>query len=344
MIRRTNKMGERTMRISSAGERIRRRRRLVGTAVAGALALALAAACSAGTAMVGAHPNGATFAFGSVAPTPSGSATQSAQNCDTSAVSPAPTAAAANGPDVAAIRNRGYLTVGVAADQYLTGYLAADGSEQGFDIDLAYAIAQSLFGSDYRSKVRFVAISTDKRIPDLQNHVVDMVIDTMTITCARTALVGFSSVYYEASQKLLVESGSHISSLADLGGKRVCAQTGSTSISLIQQAASKPIAYEVTDISDCLVLLQQNQVSAISTDDTILAGLAKQDPNLSVVGRPLEPEPYGVAMPQGETDLQQYVNGVLAQYESSGGWEASYRTWLGPSLGAANPPVARYSD
>jgi polar amino acid transport system substrate-binding protein len=325
------------------GARTARIRALLKVGAAGVLALALTGACSAGTALIGAHPSAPTVGFGSVAP--KATQTPAAQTCDPAAQSLAPTAQAANGADVRAIQNRGYLTVGVAADQYLTGYLAAGGVEQGFDIDLAYAIAKSLFGAGYQNKVKFVAISTDKRIPDLQNHKVDLVIDTMTITCDRLKLVDFSAVYYEASQKLLVENGSHYSSLADLGRKKVCAQSGSTSIQLIQAAASKPIAYQVTDISDCLVLLQQNQVSAISTDDTILAGLAKQDPNLSVVGRPLEPEPYGIAMPLGESDMEQYVNQVLAQYEASPqGWAASYQHWLAPSLGPANPPVARYSD
>jgi polar amino acid transport system substrate-binding protein len=321
-----------------------RGRRLLMTTAAGGLALALAAACSAGTSMIGGHPSAPSGQLGSVAPP---APTPSAQSCDPTSASKAPTATDASGPDVAAIQRKGYLTVGVAADQYLTGYLATDGAEQGFDIDLAYAVAKSLFGAGYQNKVKFVAISTDKRIPDLQSHNadhVDMVIDTMTITCDRLSQVDFSSVYYEASQKLLVETGSPYKTLADLGGKKVCAQSGSTSIQLIQAAASKPIAYQVTDISDCLVLLQQNQVAAVSTDDTILAGLAKQDPNLSVVGQALEPEPYGIAMPLGETDLEEYVNGVLAQYESDGGWEASYNTWLAGSLGPANPPVARYSD
>ena len=315
---------------------------LLKTAAAGTLALALAGACSGGSGTAGAAQAAPYTGLGSVAPQMT--TTPSAQTCDPTAASKAPAAQAATGADVTAIQRKGYLTVGVAADQYLTGYLAAGGKEEGFDIDLAYAIAKSLFGAGYQNKVKFVAISTDKRIPDLQNHQVDLVIDTMTITCDRLSQVGFSAVYYEASQKLLVESGSPYKSLADLGGKKVCAQAGSTSIQLIQQAASKPIAFQVTDISDCLVLLQQNQVSAISTDDTILAGLAKQDPNLSVVGQALEPEPYGIAMPLGETDLQQYVNGVLAQYESSGGWASSYDAWLAKSLGAANPPVARYSD
>lgn len=319
-----------------------RKRALLKTTAAGGLALALAGACSAGSVAGGAQASPSTLWFSSptaAAPSPS------AQTCDPTKASPAPAASAAQGADVQRIEQKGYLTVGVAADQYLTGYLASDGQEEGFDIDLADAIAKSMFGDDYSKHLKFVAVSSDNRISDLNSGKVDLVIDTMTITCARMAQVDFSAVYYEASQRLLVESGSHINSLADLTNKsQVCAQAGSTSIQLIRQAPSKPSAYAVTDISDCLVLLQQNVVSAISTDDTILAGLAKQDPNLVIVGDALEPEPYGIAMPLGETDMQQYVNGVLAQYESSGAWEASYQNWFGKSLPAANPPVARYSS
>lgn len=319
-------------------------RGLLKAAAAAGLALGLTAACG-GTGAPGAQPGlPALGGFGSTAPPATASA--SPENCDTTGASAAPNAASANGIHVAAIRSRGYLTVGVAADQYLTGFLAPNGQEEGFDIDLAYAIGESLFGAGYKSKVRFVAISTDKRIPDLQQHKVDLVIDTMTINCDRLKQLDFSAVYYEASQRLLVESGTGVRQLSDLGGKKVCAQAGSTSIAEIQHAAGqpKPIAIQVTDISDCLVLLQENEVSAVSTDDTILAGLANQDPSLAVVGPQLEPEPYGIAMPSGETDMEQYVNGVLAQYVADGGWQQSYDHWLAPSLGAAKAPVARYSD
>jgi len=319
-------------------------RRVTKAFAAAGLALALAGACTAGTAMVGAQPSGPSVPFGSTASPMTTSA--SGGNCNVYASSVSPTTPVPNQSDINAIKARGKLVVGVAADQYLTGYLGANSVEQGFDIDLAHAIAQSLFGDP--NKVKFVALSTDKRIPDLQNKSVDLVIDTMTITCLRLTEVDFSAVYYNASQKLLVEKGSGYKSLAGLGGKNVCAQTGSTSIQLIQQAAStpKPNAIEVTDITDCLVLLQENKVAAISTDDTILAGLAAQDPNLEVVGTSLSPEPYGIAMRLGATDLEAYVNGVLAQYEADGGWAASYNHWFGsvPGFGAASPPRAQYSD
>jgi polar amino acid transport system substrate-binding protein len=316
------------------------------TAWAGALALAAvtASACSAGTEAVGDHPPAPTVAFGSTAPATSGGAagTGASQNCDPAASSAAPDPAAVSDQQVQNIKKNGYIRVGVSADQFLTGYLNADGAEEGFDIDLAHALARSLFGDP--NAVRFVALSTADRIPALVHDRVDLVIDTMTITCARLQQVSFSAVYFQASQRLLVTKGSPYTSIGQLAGKKVCAQSGSTSVAQIQKA--KATALEVTNVSDCLVLLQENQVSAISTDDTLLAGLARQDPNLEVVGPRLEPEPYGIAMPHGETRLESWVNSVLAQYESGGdqsGWETSYQHWFLTSLGAAQPPVAQDS-
>lgn len=313
-------------------------RRITKACAAAGLALITASACTGSIMGAGASPS--IPAFGSTATPPTTVALP--ENCNVYAASKAPSASDAGGVDVARIKARGKLIVGVAADQYLTGYLGSNGVEQGFDIDLAHAIAKALFGDP--NKVQFLVISSDDRIPDLVEKKVDLVIDTMTITCDRLQQIGFSAVYYDASQKLMVENGSGYRSLADLGGKKVCAQAGSTSISLILQAASKPIPIQVTDVTDCLALLEENQVSAISTDDTLLAGLAKQDPNLTVIPTKLESEPYGIGMPLDETDLEGYVNGVLAQYEADGGWAASYAHWFGPSLGAADPPRAQYSN
>ncbi|WP_034270112.1 glutamate ABC transporter substrate-binding protein [Actinospica robiniae] len=310
------------------------------TGWAGALALAAATVSACSTAAVGEQPKAPTAELGSAAPTATGSGSGTAQTCDPTASSPAPSATAVDGADVQAIKKRGYIRVGVSADQYLTGYLASDGDEEGFDIDLAHALAKSLFGDP--GKVQFVALTTAERIPDLQDKKVDVVIDTMTITCDRLQQVGFSAVYFEASQRLLVDKGSPYTSISALKNQAVCAQAGSTSIGQIQKAGAKVVA--VTNVSDCLVDLQVNEVSAVSTDETLLAGLAAQDPNLVLVGDPLEPEPYGIAVPLHQTDVEQWVNGVLAQYESDGEWANSYQKWFFEhGLPAAQPPVAQYS-
>lgn len=263
------------------------------------------------------------------------------QTCDPQALSPKPSPSDADGADVRAIKARGRLVVGVSQDEYLTGFLSPSGTEEGFDIDVAHAIAKSLFGDP--GKIQFVAVSDADRIPDLQNDTVDLVVDTMTITCQRAQQIAFSSVYYDARQKVLVDKSSGYTSLADLGGKFVCASSGSTSLSTIVAFPSHPKPYGVVDFSDCLVALQQNQAQAVSTDDTILAGLAAQDPNTEVVGPSLADEPYGIGVSLKKPDLTGYVNGVLAQLRSDGGWEKIYDTWLAGPLGPAQPPAAHYA-
>jgi polar amino acid transport system substrate-binding protein len=100
----------------------------------------------------------------------------------------------------------------------------------------------------------------------------------------------------------------------------------------------------VKNLTDCLVALQQNQVQAISTDDTILAGLQRQDPNATVLSQVVESEPYGIAVAKDDQDLIRFVNGVLDRIRADGTWESVYAKWLESALGATQPPAAQYAN
>jgi polar amino acid transport system substrate-binding protein len=94
----------------------------------------------------------------------------------------------------------------------------------------------------------------------------------------------------------------------------------------------------------CLVLFQQGKVDAITGDDTILAGLAAQDPYASVVAAPtFTAEPYGMGVSKTHPDFAKFVNGVLAQMRADGRWTTAYNAWLREALGPAPaPPAAVY--
>ena len=81
---------------------------------------------------------------------------------------------------------------------------------------------------------------------------------------------------------------------------------------------SRPIPVAVPNWSDCLAMLQQGQVAAISTTDTVLAGLQAQDPQTKVVGPRFTFEPQGLGMSKDARDLVRFVNAVLAQMHSDG--------------------------
>jgi polar amino acid transport system substrate-binding protein len=261
--------------------------------------------------------------------------------CDATASSlrPAGPPQVTPGSYVAKIRDRGHLIAGVDQNTYRFGFLnPLSGNIEGFDIDMVRAVAAAIFGNP--NKVVFKAIADDQRIPAIQSGAVDIVAHTMTINCERLQEVDFSSVYFDAGQRVVVLKNSRATSLANLGGKKVCATAGSTSIANIKAAPSHPIPVAVTYWTDCLVLLQQGDVAAISTDDSILAGFVAQDPWTKIVGPRFSSEPYGLAISKQHPDFVRFVNAVLQQMRRNGQWAADYRHWVGTPVPA--PPRAKY--
>ena len=244
---------------------------------------------------------------------------------------------------VATIKNRGRLIVGLDIGSNLFSFRdPITGEITGFDVDIAGEVARDIFGTP--SQVEYRILSSADRITALQNNQVDIVVKTMSITCERKRLVNFSTVYLVANQRILAPRDSTISQAGDLSGKRVCAVKGTTSLQRIQQINPSPIVIGVVTWADCLVALQQRQVDAVSTDDSILAGLVAQDPYLRIVGPSMNEEPYGIGINRENTGLVRFVNGTLERIRRDGTWSTLYRKWLTVLGPPPAPPVPRYSD
>jgi len=243
------------------------------------------------------------------------------------------------------IQDRGRLIVGVDQNTLLLGYLNPfNGQIEGFDIDMLRQVAKAIFGDPNAIEVK--AISSAQRIPVIQSQSVDIVADAMTINCERAREVAFTTVYYDAGQRIMVPSNSPVRSTRDLAGRKVCATVGSTSIENIRKLAPRAIPYPVPLRTDCLVALQEGKADAISTDDAILYGFQAQDPYTKIVGPRFSDEPYGMAINKTHPDLVRFVNGVLAQTRSDGTWASIYQKWLGrvTHAPAPAPPQAHYRD
>jgi polar amino acid transport system substrate-binding protein len=253
---------------------------------------------------------------------------------------PAPGAMPA-GSTMARIVARGWLVAGVNQNAYRVGHRDPEtGHLVGFEIDIVRAVAHALFGDPDR--VKYAAIDASEREAALRDGRVDIVVRTMTMTCEAWRNVAFSTEYYTAHQRLLVPLGSKVTEIEDLSGRKVCAAEGSTSLSNIVRFNPDAIPVSTRDIVDCLVLLQQNQIAAVSTSDILLVALAAQDPRTTIVGRSLKDQPYGVAVAQSAPDLVRFVNGVLQRIRDDGSWTASYHRWLAGLGPPPPPPVARY--
>ena len=254
---------------------------------------------------------------------------------------PAPGAVPA-GSAMSRIVQRGILVVGVDQNTYPFGYRdPSTGALAGFDVAVAKEIARALFGDPERVRLR--TESSSQRIPNLLSGDVDLVVQTMTANCERRRSIEFSSVYYAAAQRILVPRTSPVRGLSDLAGRPVCSIEGSTSVTTLLTAVPPPVTLTVPEKSDCQVLLQQGQVDAVSTDDTILSGFVADDARVEVRGPSLALEPYGIGIAPQNTDLVRYVNAVLDRIRADGTWQRIYEQTptLGAGLGGpAGPPPA----
>lgn len=276
-------------------------------------------------------------------PEPPNQADSEDDTCNaTASLRPFPTRAAADAA-VAGIRERGRLIVGIDIGTNLFSFRdPITGSINGFDVDIAGEIARDIFGSP--SNVEYRILSVAERLTALQESTVDLVVKTMTITCERRKLVAFSTVYLDSNQRILAPRDSPIKTVADLSGKRVCVAKGTTSLHRIRQITPPPTVVSVINWADCLVAMQQHQIDAVSTDDSILAGLVEEDPYLRIVGPEMASQSYGIGINLENTGLVRFVNGTLERIRTDGTWRTLYRKWfaiLGP---APKPPTPVYVD
>ncbi|KQM24013.1 MULTISPECIES: glutamate ABC transporter substrate-binding protein [Frigoribacterium] len=248
----------------------------------------------------------------------------------------------AEGSTMARLADAGEITIGTKFDQPLFGLANPDGVPEGFDAEIGKLVAAKL-GIE-ADKITWVETVSANREPFIQNGQVDLVIATYTINDDRKKVVSFAGPYYTAGQDLLVLDGNPegIESADDLAGKKVCTVSGSTS--------EKNVAEYTTDIlatdtySNCLEPLRTGAVSAVTTDNVILAGLADQNEGeFEVVGETFTEEPYGIGLALDDTDFRMFVNDTLQDAEDDGTWDELWEKTAGKVLDTPTPPtIDRY--
>ncbi|MCY9513387.1 transporter substrate-binding domain-containing protein [Paenibacillus apiarius] len=226
-------------------------------------------------------------------------------------------------------KDRGKLVIGVKFDTNLFGLKdPASGEVKGFDIDIAKAITKRLLEDE--SKLELKEVTSKTRIPMLQNGDIDAIIATMTITEERKQQVDFTDVYFSAGQSLLVKKGSPIRSIDDVKkGVKVLAVKGSTSTKNVREKAPDAEVLEFENYQDAFTALKSGKGEALTTDNSILFGMMKQDPNFEMVGGNFTDEPYGIAIRKGDTEFASLINNLLQEMRDNGEYDKLYEQWMG---------------
>ncbi|MGY3750641.1 transporter substrate-binding domain-containing protein [Vagococcus acidifermentans] len=226
------------------------------------------------------------------------------------------------------IQNSKKIVWGVKNDTRLFGLMNIETRQvEGFDIDIAKAITEDILGED--GQAEFVEVTSKTRIPLLKNANIDAIIATMTISEERKKQVDFSDVYFAAGQALLVKKGSPIKSVEDLDASTtVLAVKGSTSADNIREHAPKAKVLELENYAEAFTALQSGQGDAMTTDNSILMGMAEANPDYTLAGGNFTDEPYGIAINKEQDNFLNRVNQALKTIQENGTYQEIYDKWF----------------
>lgn len=202
---------------------------------------------------------------------------------------------------------------------------AQTGEIEGFEADLARAIAEELLGSS--SRIEFVGVLPDQRIAALQEGRADIIVAQLTITPDRVEQVDFSTPYYTAREAILVRAGSPIKAYKDLKGKRIAVPAGSASLRRLQARlaeGSLEATLVVTPLeSGGIGAVAKGEVDAASNDNINFTLMRKHSAHpeqfeILDIGDHFDAKPFGVAVRKGNRELVEFLNRTITRFEASG--------------------------
>lgn len=235
------------------------------------------------------------------------------------------------------IKASGSMTVAYRESSIPFSYLGGEGQPVGFGWEICGKIVEQVKKATGRAdlKVGTQAVTSQNRIPLLQNGTIDIECGSTTNNSERAKQVAFATNYFYTGTRLLVKTGSPIKSTADLKGKKVVSTTGTTNYQVLRKLnAEQNVGFELMaakDHAESALLVQQQRADAFGMDDILLYGLrasAQNPAELAVVGEALQVEPYAIMLRRDDPAFKKLVDDTLAGLMKSGEFEALYKKWF----------------
>ncbi|MEV3986691.1 glutamate ABC transporter substrate-binding protein [Nonomuraea sp. NPDC049758] len=233
------------------------------------------------------------------------------------------------------VQDGGKVVVGTKWDQPSLG-LKKGSEPEGFDVDVAKAVLKEMNGGK-DAQIEWKESASSNREPFLQNGTVDIIFATYSITEERKAKVSFGGPYVIAHQDIMVrKDDAAINAPQDLKGKKICKAAGSNSYKRVTDPPPDgkldidATTVDAANYSECVQKLSGSNLDAVTTDDLILAGFAKQaGGNFKVLGQGFTDEKYGIGLKKGDTKTCEAVNTAVKKIWDNGTMKQLLEKWFG---------------
>lgn len=233
------------------------------------------------------------------------------------------------------IVEKGTLVMGLDDSFPPMGFNDEDGNIVGFDVDVAKEVASRL-----GVELVLQPINWDSKDQELNTKNIDMIWNGFSVTDERKETYTLSVPYMDNNMAMVVRADAGIASLADLEGKKVAVQAGSSAgIALDEMADFKATLAEVVELSDnvqCLMNLESEAVDAVLMDDVVARYYIAQNEKDFVVLDNAEDvivsEEYAIGFRKGEEALKAAVEEKLAEMAADGTLAEISTKWFGSDV------------
>lgn len=250
---------------------------------------------------------------------------------------------AQNNDTLAKIKSSGKVVMGVRDSSAPLSYTLGDGKYTGYHVELCQEVLKELAPA---AKIEYLPVTSQNRIPLVQNGTVDIECGSTTNNATRQKDVSFAVTTFVTEVRTAVKANSGITSVSQLNGKNVATTTGTTSVQTLrkneraQNASFKEIYGK--DHSDSFLLLESGRADAFVMDDNILAGLianAKNPADFKIVGEVLSVEPIAIMFRKDDPKFKKAVDDAILAKMKNGALAKLYAKWFTSPIPPKNSNV-----
>ncbi|MGM9426275.1 amino acid ABC transporter substrate-binding protein [Hydrogenophaga sp. MI9] len=245
------------------------------------------------------------------------------------------------------IKDSGSITLGVRESSGLS-YTIGNGKYVGFHTEMAERVIADLQKQLGLAKleVKYQPVTSQNRIPLVQNGTVDLECGSTTNNAARQKDVSFAMTTYVEEVRIAVKANSGITSIAQLAGKKVATTTGTTSVQTLRkhERATNVNFEEVfgKDHADSFLLLESGRADAFVMDGSILAAniaKSKAPADYKIVGEVLSVEPIACMLRKDDTAFKKAVDDSIKNQIKDGSLTKLYDKWFMQPIPPANAKI-----
>jgi len=220
---------------------------------------------------------------------------------------------------ISKVKNSGTITMGVRESSGALSFTEGDGKFSGFHVDICRRIIADLEKTiGKKLNVVYQPVTSQNRIPLVQNGTVDLECGSTTNNLARQRDVAFAVTTYVTEVRMAVKANSGITSISQLNGKTVATTTGTTSVQhLRKHERATGIDFKEIfgkDHADSFLLLETGRADAFVMDDYILAGNiqhARNPKDFKITGEPLSIEPIAIMIRKDDPAFKKLADDTI---------------------------------